>query len=275
MVGDEFWLITQPDHARLAAELLGHFGNGAFSNAYVNDDLRGATALHDDGWAAHDAAPTVNSIGSPLDVFEPSPDVVLPLWRASASAAQEHSAAAGLLVSCHVLTLSAYLASREQTTHISADPAVMLTRFALNKFQHYEFERQETLRRILGLRTDWPTTLGLAENCPDPAEQLLTARFRLLQAMDLLSLALCCTKPPGDRTGPLHSTPAAPATSIQFHLQSQRTIALGPWPFAEKRLELSVPYRAVPARRYADDADLRAVYDAAPQRPLRVSVVSA
>ena len=41
----------------------------------------------------------------------------------------------------------------------------------MNKFQHREIERQEKLRRKLGLRTDVPLTLGVAKAGIDPLNQ--------------------------------------------------------------------------------------------------------
>ena len=47
--------------------------------------------------------------------------------------------------------------------HEHFDVAKLSERFEVNKFQHREVERQEQLRRQLGLRTDLPLTHGLAE----------------------------------------------------------------------------------------------------------------
>jgi hypothetical protein len=197
--GDSFMLITQHDHALLAARLMAEVGNRTFHASRRRSELIEATSLHDSGWPMHDDRPTLNGEGYPLDVFESPRSVTFPAWQAGADRAAGVSAYVGLLVSMHVLSLSALAAgmAQERRAKGAFDPSQLTDQFEMNKFQHREIERQEQLRRRLGLRTDLPVHLGLAELNVDPAEDELRADLRWLQAMDLISLALCCTSPPG------------------------------------------------------------------------------
>ncbi|MGH7215374.1 MAG: DUF3891 family protein, partial [Tepidisphaeraceae bacterium] len=97
-VGDEFFLITQHDHALLAGALAGHFGNDVFGAPEPRAGVVRATALHDCGWPLHDDRPTIHpKTREPLDVFEVSRPIALRVWSASADRAEAADAYAGLL----------------------------------------------------------------------------------------------------------------------------------------------------------------------------------
>jgi Protein of unknown function (DUF3891) len=214
-------------------------------------DALEAISLHDCGWPLHDDAPTINTKGQPADVFESTPKIAFRVWPASAERAAEKSPYTGLLVSLHVLSLSATTLGNSAT---SAEPRL---RFELNRFQHREIERQEELRRALGMATDRPLHLGLSEDVTDAREQRLTYHFRLLQALDRLSLNLCCAKPPNPRIEPIIPTPGAVATSLDTRRTAPFQMVIDPWPFGVKQLQVAMPFRRVPNRVYADDDDLR------------------
>src|SRR4030095_2546254 len=85
-------------------------------------------------------------------------------WGESVRCATEQNPYAGLLVSLHVLALSALAEKRDQSPHERfKDPRDL---FDLNKFQHKQIEHQQALRAALDLRTDVPLRLGLAQPGP-------------------------------------------------------------------------------------------------------------
>ena len=263
-VGDEFWLIGQHDHALLAAQLAGHVGGRGYAPPSPSA-VRGI-ALHDCGWPVHDEdAPTLNRSGLPLDVFETPPHVGLKVWSEGARrAAQEPDAYAALLVSLHTLSLSVYATTPSPVVHERFDMSDATNRFEVNKFQQQQIELQEELRRQLGLRVDEPRRFGLAEQSRDPRERQLVFDFRLLQAMDKLSLSICCTRPPFETLEPLLTAPDGANEPIKLRLVSSFELALSPWPFEDERLEVSVPFRRVPERTYASDDAFCEAYRAAP-----------
>jgi hypothetical protein len=263
-VGDEFWLIAQHDHALLAAALAQHVGGRGYASPSPSA-VRGI-ALHDCGWPAHDdEAPTLNHRGLPLDVFETPPSVGLRVWSEGARrAARETDAYAALLVSLHTLSLSVYATTPSPVVHERFDTSDAGTRFEVNKFQQQQIELQEELRARLGMRVDEPRRFGLIEQSRDPREQQLSFDFRLLQAMDKLSLSICCTTPPFETLEPLLTEPAGANRPINVRLVSAFELALAPWPFREDRVEASVPVRRVPARTYASNDEFCATYRAAP-----------
>jgi hypothetical protein len=221
----------------------------------------------------HDDRPTLNGEGYPLDVFESPRSVTFPAWQAGADRAAGVSAYVGLLVSMHVLSLSALAAgmAQERRAKGAFDPSQLTDQFEMNKFQHREIERQEQLRRRLGLRTDLPVHLGLAELNVDPAEDELRADLRWLQAMDLISLALCCTSPPAGEASDVYERPGGAATSLHMR-RAGPDVIVEPWPFGKSEIDVEIPARRVPRHRFDDVMAFRRAYAAAPVEVLRAAV---
>lgn len=259
MVGNRFFLIAQDDHAKLAGKLAGHWGNDRFSRPDPMESTILGTTLHDCGWPLHDLAPTLNNNGLPRDVFETPRGIALRVWTASVNQAAGRDAYAELLVSLHVLFLSIHATI--------SDP---VDRFEINKFQHQQVELQEKLRRRLRLRTDLPLKLGMADDPSDNQEQWLRLNFRLLQALDLISLAMCCTQPPFSKTREVWDRPDGIPVSLTMNRVDERTVRVSPWPFDQPFIELEVPYRAVEARQYEDEEAFQQEFAAVPIEKLNL-----
>ena len=236
-VGSDWLLIDQADHAIVAGRLAAHVGGRRFARVIARRaSILAAVESHDDGWRAHDASPTLDSRGRPLDVFDAPYTVALPAWSASTAAAAESGGPyAGLLVSLHVLALSARAASSGSTFNM-ADPQVL---FAVNQFQHREIERQEALREAVGLPTDIPLTHGLAEPGLSVDDDHLVYAALLLRAMDVVSLAMCCSRPPYDHTGDVRATPTASVKRLSVVRDVGGVLRVRPWPFDVAQLSLS------------------------------------
>lgn len=258
---DEFWLFTQHDHALLSGRLAEEISGRVI--ARPSPQTIQGIALHDCGWPLHDDAPTLNPAGEPLHVFETPPRISTRVWSASASRAANKDPYSGLLVSLHVL----HLALMSQAAHRS--PAEV---FELNKFQHGQIELQEQLRPQVGLRIDRPLTHGLAAHGTSPEEDALLFDFRLLRAMDALSLALLCSEPMSITLDGLQVRSGGEEAKIALSRPAEFTVALDPWPFETDALEFPVPYHRVPARRYASDAEFREVFRQAPKSTQLVRV---
>src|SRR5581483_206235 len=257
-VGDEFWLIPQHEHALLSAEIAKHFGNQRVAKPQTATTVLGIS-LHDCGWPIHDEQPTLNKDGFPIDVFETYPEIGLKVWTESARRATEQDTYAGLLVSLHSLSLSA-LATSQVFDNEHFDVTDARVRFEVNKFQHQQIELQEKRRRKPGLRSDMPLRLGIAEHSADPHEQALEFDFRLLQAMDKLSLCICCTKPPFANVEPVLDRPGGKALSLHVQRPEPGRLVVSPWVFDAPRIEVAIPYRAVPAKGFASEQEFRNAY---------------
>jgi len=274
-VQDDLTLVTQHDHAQLAGTLATHVGNRSFDTPSRHESWTRGVSLHDCGWPLHDDAPTLNSAGRPRDVFESTPAIGLKVWQVSADRAESIDPYAGLLVSLHSLSLSIMACSPntggKQEHFDQSDPHV---RFAINKFQHREIERQEQLRGTLGLRTDIPLLHGLADPGVDGRDDTLTYHFRWLQALDLMSLALCCTEVPTKYSNDVHVKPNGKAVRFSMIRKNSTTLVVTPWPFDVPGIELEVPCRHVPDRAYATEAELHDAIRQAPPNTLDVSIQS-
>ena len=262
--GDDFLLITQTDHAQLAGELAVRFGNNRFTSPPPHSPVLLAIQQHDAGWPLHDDEPTLNDRQLPADVFETPKSIALNVWAASADRAEALDAYAGLLVSLHSLSLSIHAAPEPVTKTLAKggafDVRMMQDQFALNKFQHREVERQEQLRGKLGLSMEVPLKHGLAEPKSTPADDQLRFDFRLLQALDLISLCACCSKLP--QTESQEVLPLVGQDPIRFKLAKNLAgaVRVSPWPFDDKRFEMQVPCRRVPGWRMETNEQLRTFY---------------
>jgi hypothetical protein len=258
--GGDFLLITQPDHAALAGELAAHFGNARFFRPSPRESLLTAVSLHDSGWTLHDNEPTLNVGGLPLDVFETPRQIALRVWAASAERAAAADPYAGLLVSLHSLSLSIYATSASVNKTEKFDVQKMHEQFAVNKFQHREIERQEQIRIALGFNMNVPLKHGLAEPHASPEDDRIRFDFRLLQAMDLVSLCLCCSKLPQGESNDVLKGPGTDPIKLRLRRRPDGVLHVDPWPFDVQRLELSTLAKRVPGRKYHSVEEFRSVY---------------
>src|SRR5689334_16165608 len=77
---ENWWLIAQPDHAALAADLASRIRSSLFPS--LDADVLAAIALHDEGWRAFDAEPVVRN-DRPLSFIEMPAADFLQAWRES------------------------------------------------------------------------------------------------------------------------------------------------------------------------------------------------
>src|SRR4051812_19682232 len=148
----------------------------------------------------------------------------------------------GLLVSLHVLNLSAINVMAHSQNPSRTDL------FEINKFQHRQIEIQEELRGRLGLSNDVPRKLGLAKLGTSEADDRLLFNFRMLTAMDRVSLALCCGKHLFPVMEDVHPRPGAAPVRIEVGMPNNATMTLSPSPFDQGELRFEVPGRSVPKR---------------------------
>jgi hypothetical protein len=258
--GKDFLLITQTDHAVLSGFLARHIGNDLFSP--VDAEVIAAIAEHDAGWPLHDDSPTLNAAGLPLHVFETPAQLAIRIWSASVDCAMELGPYAALLVSLHQLALSDFvMMNRKNPTPRDV--------FEMNKFQHRQIERQEVLRKAIGMRTDVPLHLGLAAPGVNSAEDRLRFHFRLLTLCDRLSLELCCGAPLFPVIEEILPRPNGAAVSVQPKLIDHGTMQVEPWPFDAERLSAEASCRRVRSTAFETEEEFRAAFAAAPIESVR------
>ena len=101
----ELLLVTQPDHAQLAAQLLALRRLGGVANHPRRDDILFAVREHDNGWREADAAPRLDERGRPLDFRDAGAGLRQEVWLRGVRRYAENRPYAALLIAEHALRL--------------------------------------------------------------------------------------------------------------------------------------------------------------------------
>jgi hypothetical protein len=181
-----WWLVTHPDHARLAGAFAERWGNDRFLAPEPRAHVLKGISCHDDGWAARDAAPQITRQGKPsafsselvgkYSAFEEIDlaDYLAVRERAVRLIASEDAYAA-VLISMHTYSL---LNDHADRSTIAPNQLPLLDEFLVQ-----QKVLQQSLREQI--RSD-------ARFTPEQTtEEAVLDHFRLLQATDNLSLLTC------------------------------------------------------------------------------------
>lgn len=156
--GQDCFVITQPDHAKLSGEIAAAISTPEFPR--LEADAIAGIALHDAGWADFDTP------GAPPQSFlDADPRQIGAAWTGSIEAAAHASAVAGYLVSRHFMRIA-----QSDMAANKPEAAALLAVFVQR-----EKERQARLLEQQRF-----------------TEQELEVFTDVLQFCDLLSLYLCC-----------------------------------------------------------------------------------
>src|ERR1700744_5616696 len=135
--GTGWWLVTHPDHARLAGEFAAAWGNAEFRAPEPRERVLYGISAHDDGWALRDEHPSVTREGKPsafstelVGKYSAFEEIDLAEYLAVRERAVRMIAAqdpyAGLLVALHTNDL---LSNRGDRSTIAEDQLPLLDRF--------------------------------------------------------------------------------------------------------------------------------------------------
>jgi hypothetical protein len=237
---DAWLLISQVEHARIAAEIAEAWGNDQTPTLPLRDQLVAAVRHHDDGWAEWEAAPTRDpATGRPRDFLEmPLPEATA-IWTRSIDACGVIFPWCGLWVSRHFCRLAER--AHEHRAEIG-------DRMAASSFVERQADRQQV----------WRARLATAHS-PDLEE----VGFRWLRFFDLFSLWLCCA----ERTAPATLTvPGVPP--LEVVPLGPTEVGGDPYPLRSESMKLSVAAVTLPRRAYDSDDDLRRSVACATSREL-------
>jgi len=263
-----WWLITHPDHAKLAGAFADAWGNLQFRKPEPRERVLHAIASHDDGWTERDAHPTITRQGKPsafstelvskYAAFEEMDlDEYLAVRERAVQIIAEEDPYAGLLVSMHTYNL---LMEHVDSAAISRAHMLMLDAF-LNRQRNYQIELDAKIAADRSLTSE------------EKSGERILEHFRLLQACDHLSLMACVaySKP----AHLLHPLPLNDGSSKEVRLTplATRHFRLSPWPFTEKELIFMVPARHVTRRFFANSEQLQAAFADATVKTLNVTLV--
>lgn len=262
-----WWLITHPDHARLAGDFAAAWGNARFRRPEPRERVLKGIACHDDGWAARDAHPAITRQGKPsafstelVGKYSAFEEIDLEEYLAVRERAvriiAEDDPYAGLLISMHTYNL---LTEHADRSTIAAEDLKLLDAF-LDRQRAY----QDELRRAIAA----DATLAPEEK----SEQAIVEHFRLLQACDNLSLLACVAySAPAHLLHPLPLNDGSVA-EVQVSPLAPRHFRLAPWPFAEPELNFTFPARHVAGKTFHSADALERAFFAAEEERLEVTL---
>jgi hypothetical protein len=265
-----WWLVTHPDHARLAGAFAERWGNDRFLPPEPRAHVLKGIARHDDGWTARDAEPQITRQGKPsafsvelvgkYSAFEEIDlaDYLAVRDRAVRLIAAEDAYAA-VLISMHTYSLLNDHADRSTIA-----PAELPL---LDNFLEKQREFQQALRQQI---------LNDARFLPEQkTEAAILDHFRLLQATDYLSLLTCVDFSRGADL--LHPLPLRDGRHSRVEARSagSRHFVLDPYPFSEASLSFQFPARHVVGKVFSTAAELQKQFSAAPVEKLSVTVSAA
>jgi hypothetical protein len=151
--------ITQPDHARMAAEAISHWHDDEFDENPRRASILLATREHDNGWREEDATTYVDATGKPLDFITVPVEVRQRIWPRAVDRLAIEDPYAAALVAQHALTVYGHFASD----------------IAWTSFFDTMRERCQTL----------------LTRCDRSSTEHLLADYRFVHAADRISLAFC------------------------------------------------------------------------------------
>jgi hypothetical protein len=238
--GSTFLLITQPDHAHLAAEILALWRRDGLPEHPRRADLLFAAREHDNGWREADAAPRWNAeAGRPHDFLTLPRADRIEIWERGVCRFATERPYAALLIARHARTL---LDGRRG---------------------------QEGWDGLLDFLADFER--GLLEET-GATEDELAADYRWIDLSDQISLTACAgwreaVARPGLRIEPVAFVAPGDDDGVV-------AIGLAPFPLAGATT-FRAACRRIPARAYRSDADLGGELAAARWEELTVRVVPA
>ena len=181
-----WWLVTHPDHARLAGAFAERWGNEKFLPPEPRARVLKGIALHDDGWLARDAKPEITRQGKPsafsvelVGKYSAFEEIDLADYLAVRDRAVRLIAAedpyAAILISMHTYSL---LSEHADRTTIAPAELPLLDRF---------LEQQKEFQQALRDQIAADASVAPAQK----SDSAILDHFRLLQANDYLSLLTC------------------------------------------------------------------------------------
>jgi len=262
-----WWLITHPDHARLAGEFARAWGNTRFRRPEPRVRVLHGISSHDDGWRKRDNHPSITRQGKPsafsaelVGKYSAFEEIDLPEYLTVRERAvqliAERDAYAALLIAMHTFSLLTDHADRET---ILPQQLPLLDKFLedLQEYQQLLLENIEADSQLLEYEKD---------------AQRIQENFQLLQACDNLSLLSCVAyDSPANLLHPLALNDGGKA-EVKVYPIASRHFRLEPWPFAQEKLQFEIPARHVKGKLFGSSAELEKAYNAAPEEKLSVTL---
>lgn len=242
--GTDWLIVSQIDHAHLAAELAQSWRCGGSPYGGPGDLLLHAVWNHDDGWRTWETAMEVDpQTGIPRQFTEMVMSEAAEIWTDSIRKCAAEHPLAGLWVSGHFC----FLAEQSLAHRGDEDPESDDLQVFLATQREYQCDLRDAALEHL-----------------TPRELSTMTRFgrQFLRLFDGLSLWFCCA----ERSEPFDVQFAG--LDVQFVPVAAERVVVTPFILSDHPLQLSVPARRVEARKYTDDTDFQSAFAAAPVEQL-------
>jgi hypothetical protein len=262
-----WWLVTHPDHARLAGAFAERWGNERFLPPEPRVHVLKGIALHDDGWAARDASPQITRQGKPsafsielVGKYSAFEEIDLADYLAVRDRAVRLIAAedpyAAILISMHTYSL---LSEHADRSTIAPEQLPLL-----DEFLAQQKNLQQSLLRDIAA--------GEKLSPEQTTESAVRDHFLLLQATDNLSLLTCV-----DFRAPAHLLHPLPLrdgkySRVAVKAVESRHYVLDPYPFDEPSITFTFPARHVRGKLFSSVAELQERFYGSPAEMLSVIV---
>jgi hypothetical protein len=274
---DELQLVTQPDHAAFAGDLARAWGNDRFSSGQATRSLIAAAARHDDGWFEIDAGPAIlASEGRPAHFLEVDLTDTVGPYGAGVERLYGDDSYAGVLASRHWAGLYSSRWGVQQSPPVGHPAA-----------QAVVAAEEGRVAREIGELWD-------GAELRSALEARLWHDYEVLQALDLLSLALCLidvdvptyvaaqpipvpatlrdlVQPSGPRLVPNVPARGGEHLDIVVAVAEPGVVVFDPYPLNRSGIECSITARLLPDVHHDDAA--RAYHEATPTA-VRFTVVA-
>jgi hypothetical protein len=264
-----WWLVTHPEHARLAGEFASRWGNEVFARPEPRAHVLRGIYAHDDGWAVRDAKPAITKQGKPAafstelvgtySAFEEI-DLVsyLAVRREAVQSIAKDDPYAAILISMHTHNL---LSERADRSTIREEQLPWLDAF---------LAEQLTLQRALREQLIAEDRLSTEELSAGK----LHGHFQLLQACDNLSLLSCVDY--GGKATLLHPLLTKDGGQAEVHVErvGERSFRLMPYPFDESQIKFKLMARFVQKLELASAEELQELFDKAELEAIEVTVTA-
>jgi hypothetical protein len=227
--GSARWLlISQVEHARIAAELAVSWGEPPLQAVEQPEIVLPTIRRHDDGWDEWESQPAVDAEGKPVSFTEMSPADGNAIWQRSIESLADLGPLAQYLVASH------FVDRRRKSTETSPERTAFVDDFERRRAEWFDhWQRQDPTR-----------------NTVERANRAL----RQLQFFDALSLWFCCEPRAAEES---LTTPSG--ATLRLLPAAAAEIQLAPWPLRRPELDLEITARAVTRRAYSSSRELASV----------------